>query len=75
MEIVTRSGKRYVKEVAHPLGDDRENPMSQAQLEDKFRNCASFSFKKIPGSNVEKIIELVSGLDDVEDATDVLRCL
>jgi len=75
VEIVTRSGKRYFKEVVHPLGDDRENPMSQQQLEDKFRNCASFSFRKISGANVEKIIKLVSSLEEVEDVTEVIRCL
>lgn len=75
VEIVTRSGKRFFKEVAHPLGDDRENPMSQKQLEDKFRNCASFSFKKISDANVEKIIGLVSDLEGVEDVTDVMKCL
>ena len=45
------------------------------QLEDKFLDCVSFSAKKIPKANVERSIELIRRLEEVQDATEVIRLL
>ncbi len=73
VEIRMRNGKVYRKEVTYPLGDDRRNPMSQEQIEAKFRDCASFSAKPLPPADVERIIKLVADLENVSDVREIIE--
>jgi 2-methylcitrate dehydratase PrpD len=75
VEIITRSGQRLFKEVSHPLGDDRDNPMSREQIEAKFRNCATFSAKPIAKANVDKVVALMGKLEQVSDVREILEQL
>ena len=75
VEIRTRDGKVYKKQVKYPLGDDRRNPMSQQQIEEKFRDCASFSRKPISKTNVDKIIALLANLEEVADVGEITGLL
>ncbi len=75
VQVRMRDGKVYDHQVRYPLGDDRRNPMSQAQIEDKFRDCASFSKQPISAENIEKIIALVNKLDSVGDIIELTRLL
>ncbi len=74
-EIRTKDGRVYYKQVVHPLGDDRRNPMSQAQIEAKFRDCAAYSQKPLSEETVEKIIALVADLETVPDIGAITRLL
>jgi len=67
VQVRTRDGKVYQSQVKYPLGDDRRNPMSQTQIENKFRDCASFSKKPIAKAEIEQIIELIGNLDKLAD--------
>jgi 2-methylcitrate dehydratase PrpD len=71
VEIRMQDGRVFRHEVRHPLGDDRRNPMSQVQLEDKFRDCASFSKKPISAEDIERIIERVRDLEHLEDVRQI----
>jgi 2-methylcitrate dehydratase PrpD len=75
VEIRLHDGRVYHEEVVHPLGDDRRNPMSKRQLEDKFRDCAAYAAKPVSKANVESIIELVADLENVPDAGEITRLL
>jgi 2-methylcitrate dehydratase PrpD len=75
VKIRMQNGKVYEKQVRYPLGDDRRNPMSQAQIEEKFRDCASFSLKPVSKTNVEQLIELVANLENVSDAGEITKLL
>ena len=54
VEIHTKDGKVYSDQAEYPLGR-AQNPLSQKQLEDKFLDCVSFSAKKIPQANIERV--------------------
>lgn len=71
VEIRMRDGSAHQKQVIYPLGDDRHNPMSQDQIEEKFRDCASFSAKPISKADVEQIIRLVADLEHVSDVREI----
>jgi hypothetical protein len=47
--------------------------MSDAEVADKFRDCATYA--SWPGGKTEKAIELIWGLEDVEDVRDLSACL
>jgi 2-methylcitrate dehydratase PrpD len=75
VEIRMRDGKVYNKQVLYALGDDRRNPMSQAQIEEKFRECASFSRKPIAKTDVEHLIGLVANIENVSDIREITKLL
>jgi hypothetical protein len=44
-------------------------------LEAKFRDCVSFSARAIPDRNVDHALELIRNLENVADATEIVRML
>ncbi|HEX2829159.1 MAG TPA: MmgE/PrpD family protein [Burkholderiales bacterium] len=74
VEVKTRDGRALAHQVPGVPGDPN-NPVSQALLEEKFRDCVSFAVNPVSKRNVEKVIELVADLENVPDATDVMRLL
>jgi hypothetical protein len=49
--------------------------LSDQMLEAKFRDCVSFSACAIPDRNVDHAIELIRDLENVADATEIIRML
>jgi 2-methylcitrate dehydratase PrpD len=66
MEVRTRSGETLVKQIDYPRG----NPSNPATMEDcirKFRKCTGYSARPFTEKQIDKIIGLVSKLEEVED--------
>jgi 2-methylcitrate dehydratase PrpD len=74
VEIRTRDG-RVLSAQADGLPGDSSHPPSQDMLETKFRDAVSFSDRPVPPGNVEGAIELLSRLDELNDATQIARLL
>ncbi len=74
VEIKTKAGNRYSKRVDYPKGDPR-NPMTAEELADKFRDCASHGRKRISKPVIERAIQLVGKLEDLDDVGQVIRSL
>lgn len=74
VEIVTRDGRRLEHRAAGVPGDPK-NPVGWERLEAKFRDCVSFSAKKVPAGNVDRAAETIHALEKEPDATAVLRLL
>jgi 2-methylcitrate dehydratase PrpD len=70
--IKTENGRQYSKKVEYAYGHPR-NPLSMDDLIIKFRDCASYSVRPISAENIEKIIELVTRLEDVSDVNQVIQ--
>ncbi|MGQ0750187.1 MAG: MmgE/PrpD family protein [Betaproteobacteria bacterium] len=49
------------------------NPMSDAELTDKFRECAAWG--KLPGAQAEKVIDMVYGLEKLKSIRELMRLL
>ena len=75
VEIRMRDGRVYQRQVRYPLGDDRRNPMSQAQIEEKFRDCASFSANPLSKSEVEHVIKIIADLEHVPDIREITKLI
>jgi 2-methylcitrate dehydratase PrpD len=74
VEIRTRDG-RVLSHKADSVPGDTKHPVQMEFIEAKFRDCVSFSAKPIPAQNIERAIELVRDLDELADATEIVRLL
>lgn len=54
---------------------DPAHPVSDELLEAKFRDCVSFSARKIPHDNVEEAIARIRRLEEIADVTEIIRLL
>ncbi|MDO8569043.1 MAG: MmgE/PrpD family protein [Dehalococcoidales bacterium] len=62
--ITTKDGRRFEKRIVSPhgVGDD---PMSDAELEDKFKEMAA---RRLPRAQMRNLIEMVWNVDKLDDA-------
>ena len=74
VEISTKDGRVYQQPTAAPYGLP-QNPLRMEDIIEKFRDCASFAAKPLPKGNIEKVIEMVTKLEQVEDVGEVVRLL
>ena len=72
--IVMKDGAEYTEEIEHALGSV-EKPMTFEDCAVKFRECSSSSIKPLPADTVEKVIELIGQLEQLDDATEPIRLL
>jgi 2-methylcitrate dehydratase PrpD len=70
VEITTREGSVYSKEVAHPLGS-LERPMSFKDCARKFRDCA----KELSSEQADRVIEVISQLEQMADIRKLINLL
>jgi len=72
--IELASGKSYSKQVDIAYGDP-QNPISWRNLADKFLDCVSYSAKPISTQNTDKLIDMITHLEEIEDVTEIFRVL
>jgi 2-methylcitrate dehydratase PrpD len=70
VEITMKTGEVYSSVVEHPLGSP-ERPMSFDDCAKKFRDCAL----RIGAERSEKVIELIRGLEEVDDIGKIVGLL
>ena len=68
VEITTVAGSTYTKRVKTALGQP-DNPMSNDQLREKFRDCASHSAVPVSNAAVEEAIDMIAHLEQVPDVS------
>ena len=69
LEVVTGSGRRYSSQVAYHKGHWK-NPMSDAEVEEKFRSLAR---DLLSPAQTEALLDRLWHLEEVEDIGEVLR--
>jgi len=74
IDIETKDGKHYQKSVEFFKGHPK-NPMTIAEVAQKLKDCARFSFKPLPSRNIDEIIQMVDNLDKLDDVTAILEFL
>jgi 2-methylcitrate dehydratase PrpD len=76
VEVKTDAGKVYSAHADYAKGDppswDKEPPMSDDELKEKFRNYTSGFIKN---SKIEKAIEAIYDIDKVDNAGDIMKYL
>ena len=73
MAIKTNRGDVYSLKVVVPKGDP-ENPMTDDELKNKFRECAGLaSGTPISPTAVDDVIDMLNSLEEVDDIREVTR--
>jgi 2-methylcitrate dehydratase len=70
-EIKTKQGVTYKRRVEYPKGDPR-NPMTDQELEDKFRSMAE---KFMTEKQIEKLITTVYGMEKLDDINRLMSAM
>jgi 2-methylcitrate dehydratase PrpD len=70
--ITLKDGREYTEAVEHCLGSV-ERPMTFADCAKKFRECAPGSVSPLPDEKIEHVIELIGRLEELDDATEIIR--
>ncbi|MFC1917911.1 MmgE/PrpD family protein [Chloroflexota bacterium] len=71
VEIKLTNGKSYSMEIETPYGNPL-NPITWQDLTDKFRDCVSHSAQSLTSRSIEKMIDMVDHLEDVEDVSQLV---
>jgi 2-methylcitrate dehydratase PrpD len=74
VEVRTRDGRVLTRQASAIPGDARR-PLSRNQVEAKFRECLLFSATPVAAANIDRAIRLIDNLEQVEDATEIVRLL
>jgi len=71
VEIVTEKGEKLERFVDIPKGDPL-NPLTDQEIEEKFRNQASYSVKE---EEIETVIRKIYDLENIDDISDLMVSL
>jgi 2-methylcitrate dehydratase PrpD len=66
------NGRSVTIEATEPIGSP-EKPLSDAQFEAKFRDCARNAVRPLPGETVDAVIAAMRQLETLSDARELLR--
>jgi len=74
VKIKLKDGEVKSKKIECAYGHP-QNPISQERLISKFMNCAAHSAKPFSKRTLKKVVGLILNLDEIEDITEVTKCL
>lgn len=71
MQVFTAGGDTYLKKMDIAPGFPG-NPLTQAEHEERFRDCIDFAVRPAKSQSAEKIISMVMRLEELEDIRDLI---
>ena len=74
VEIKTKDGNQYIRREDHRKGSPK-NPMTTEDLINKFRDCAKHGRKQMSKQKIEKVIELVKNLEEVDNIGEIIQLI
>ncbi len=74
LDVHLAGNKVYSTRIDFAKGDP-ENPLDWSDLCDKFRDCASHSVKPLTKTDVERVIEFIRNLEQLEDIRKIVALL
>jgi len=74
VEIELNNGQTCSKQVSIAYGHP-QNPLTEQDFMAKFRDCCSQSVKPLPDENIERVIDMVGHLEEIDDVSQVARLL
>ena len=72
MEIKLKDGRVLHSEKKGLRHGHPQNPMSREEVIEKFRECASLSLRPLSNRNVDRVIQMVSNLEEVDDVSQIV---
>lgn len=74
VQIKTKDGKSYSKRVDMWKGHS-QNPLTAEELRQKFLHCAEYAARPLSKNNLEKALELLGNLEEVENVNQIVALL
>ncbi len=74
LEVTTKDGGRYTADVEFVKGHPK-NPMTMAEVEEKFTKCAAFAAKPIPSEKQSEVKRIVGELETCPDVSQLVILL
>lgn len=74
IQVKTKDGNTYAERVDYPKGSP-DKPMTKDELVEKFFDCSELLAKPIDRVNLEQVVDLVLGLEKIDDATRIIKLL
>lgn len=74
VEVVTRDGRSFQHRSTGVPGDPK-NPVNWDRLEEKFRDCVSFSTTPISAGNIDEAVGHIRNLEELTDVAALIRLL
>jgi 2-methylcitrate dehydratase PrpD len=74
VEIRTKNGATLYRQDSVIYGMP-EKPLAGADLVNKFRDCVSFSAGQVQSGNIERVISMIDGLEELDDVGKVMELL
>jgi 2-methylcitrate dehydratase PrpD len=74
VEVELKNGQLFANRVDYPLGSP-ERPMTFDDCARKFRSCASYPADRLSSGQVERVIELIGRLEELQDVGEVMSAL
>ena len=74
IDLEAKKGQMYSKRIDIAYGNPA-NLMTMEDVLEKFQNCLSYSAKPFSKENMDRIIELILNLEDVDDVNEIIRLL
>jgi 2-methylcitrate dehydratase PrpD len=74
LEIRMKDGRTVVRQVDHAFGSP-ENPMDMNATVAKFTDCAAHAFKPFSEEHLQKLLQMLLHMEDVEDVGMIARLL
>lgn len=74
VEIRLNDGSQFSLNVKYPKGR-QQNPLSNDEIRQKFRECVAFSSNLLSPDEGEKIINAIDRLEETEDVTQIVKLL
>ena len=73
IEVMTKQGQTYVEQAGSPTGDSEQQPFRV--YERKFRDCAAYSIKRLPDTQVDEVITRIKKLEQLDDVSELVKLL
>jgi 2-methylcitrate dehydratase PrpD len=74
VKVITEGGESYFEQVGGPLGGFSA-PLSFNECAVKFKDCASYSVKKLSERDINQVIDMVRRLETLVDVREIIEIL
>lgn len=74
IKVTTTDGRTFER-VGDKVPGEAEAPMDWTYIEAKFREAVAFSVKPVTPKDIDRAISLIRDLENVDDATEIMRAL
>ncbi|MBW6418522.1 MmgE/PrpD family protein [Celeribacter sp. PS-C1] len=74
VSVITQDGRTFTR-IGDQVPGESEAPMDWEYIVQKFREAASFSHKPLENAQIDRAVDMIQDLENLNDATHIIRAL